>query len=200
MLRRGGNVRIVIVTTNKGKYEEFSNLFSKYGLRFRWEPMATEEIQATDVRKIALHSVIYAYKMLREPVIVEDAGLFIDALKGFPGPYSSYVYRTLGVEGVLKLMEGAGNRRARFLSALAFYSPLTELKIFTGSVEGRIAESPRGESGFGFDPIFIPDEGDGRTFAEMGVEEKNEFSHRARSARKFAEWIKSLPPLSPPYR
>jgi len=192
-------MRFVLVTTNKGKASEFSQIFKEYGFNFRVEPMATPEIQEDDLRKIARYSVLYAYKVLREPVLVEDAGLFIKALNGFPGPYSSYVYKTIGVDGILKLMEGVVRRDARFESALAFYSPLTELKIFTGAVEGRISEEPKGRGGFGFDPIFIPD-GSIKTFAEMSLEEKNRFSHRARAARKFAEWFKTLKTLPPIYQ
>ena len=192
-------MRFVLVTTNRGKAEEFSEIFTEYGFNFRVEPMAAPEIQENDLREIARYSVLYAYKVLREPVLVEDAGLFIKALNGFPGPYSSYVYKTIGVEGILKLMEGVVRRDARFESALAFYSPLTELKIFTGAVEGRISEEPRGREGFGFDPIFIPD-GSVKTFAEMSLEEKNRLSHRARAARKFAEWFKTLKTLPPIYQ
>ncbi|MEM4527201.1 MAG: RdgB/HAM1 family non-canonical purine NTP pyrophosphatase, partial [Nitrososphaerota archaeon] len=165
----------------------------------RVEPLKTREIQSVDLKEVAIESVLYAYNILREPVMVEDAGLFIDALNGFPGPYSSYVYRTIGVKGVLKLLENLQDRKAKFVSIIAFYSPFTNLKTFTGEVEGRISYEARGESGFGFDPIFIPIDGDGRTFAEMNLEEKNKISHRGRSARKFAEWISSLRKLPPPY-
>ena len=201
MSRRGGRgLRFVIVTRNKGKAEEFKKIFSGYGLRFRVEPMETPEIQASDLRSIAKESVLYAYDVLREPVMVEDAGLFIDALNGFPGPFSSYAYKTIGIRGILKLLEGVEDRRARFVSVIAFYSPLTEpVRFFVGEVEGYISDEPRGSKGFGFDPIFIPAEGDGRTFGEMDVEEKNRFSHRARSSKKFAEWISRLEELPPPY-
>jgi len=192
-------MRFVLVTTNRGKVKEFSEIFTEYGFNFRVEPMATPELQENDLRKIARYSVFYAYKVLREPVLVEDAGLFIKALNGFPGPYSSYVYKTIGVDGILKLMEDVNEREARFESALAFYSPLTELKIFTGAVRGRISENPRGSKGFGFDPIFVPD-GSDKTFAEMDLEEKNRFSHRARAAKKFAEWFKTLKTLPPIYQ
>ena len=202
MSRNGeGGLRFVIVTTNKGKAEEFREIFKRYDLKFRIEPLATPEIQSMDLREIAKHSVLYAYDMLQEPVMVEDAGLFIDALGGFPGPFSSYVFKTIGINGILKLMEGIKNRRAQFKSAIAFYSPLTEpVKIFTGEVSGWIAEKPQGTKGFGFDPIFVPAEGDGRTFGEMDVEEKNEFSHRARSAEKFAKWISKFKEVPPPYK
>ena len=193
-------IRFVVVTSNLGKAREFESIFSEYGLSFRIEPIKTPEIQAVDLRIIAEQSAIYAYEILREPVLVEDAGLFIDALNGFPGPFSSYVYKAIGIRGILKLMEDVEDRRARFLSVIAFYTPMIGgVKIFTGEVEGYIAREPRGSSGFGFDPIFIPAEGDGKTFAEQSVEEKNKLSHRARAARKFAEWMLSLEPISPAY-
>jgi XTP/dITP diphosphohydrolase len=201
MLRSGERgIRFVVVTSNPGKAREFENIFSEYKLSFRIEPIKTPEIQAMDLRIIAEESAIYAYDILREPVLVEDAGLFINALNGFPGPFSSYAYKTIGVKGVLKLMENVEDRRARFLSVIAFYTPMIGgVKIFTGEVEGYIAMEPRGSGGFGFDPIFIPAEGDGRTFAEQSIEEKNKLSHRARAAKKFAEWILSLKPISPAY-
>ena len=202
MSRNGDEgLRFVVVTTNKGKAEEFREIFRRYNLKFRIEPLDTPEIQSMDLKEIAKHSALYAYNMLQEPVMVEDAGLFIDALGGFPGPFSSYVFKTIGINGILKLMGGINDRRARFKSAIAFYSPLTEpVRIFTGEVSGWIAKEPRGAKGFGFDPIFVPAEGDGRTFGEMDVEEKNEFSHRARSAEKFAKWISKFKEVPPPYR
>ena len=201
MSRSGGrSLRFVVVTRNPGKAREFEKIFSERGLRFRVEPMETPEIQSEDLREVAERSVLYAYDVLREPVMVEDAGLFIEALNGFPGPFSSYVYKTVGVEGILKLMRGVEDRRARFISVIAFYSPITEpVKFFMGEVEGYISDRVRGSKGFGFDPIFIPTEGDGRTFGEMSVEEKNKLSHRARAARKFAEWISRIREVPPPY-
>lgn len=201
MLKSGEKgIRFVVVTSNPGKAREFEDLFSRYGLSFRVEPIKTPEIQAADLRLIAEESALYAYDVLREPVMVEDAGLFIDFLNGFPGPFSSYAYKTIGIRGILKLMEGVENRSARFMSVIAFYTPMIgSAKIFAGEVEGYISTKPRGSGGFGFDPIFVPVEGDGRTFAELSVEEKNKFSHRARAARKFAEWILSIKAISPAY-
>lgn len=200
MSKSGGGLRFVVVTTNMSKAEEFQRIFERYELKFRIEPFLTMEIQSMDLREIARHRVLHAYEVLREPVMVEDAGLFIEALGGFPGPFSSYVFKTIGIRGILRLMEGVRDRRAQFRSAIAFYSPLTEpVKIFTGEVSGWIAGEPRGTKGFGFDPIFVPAEGDGRTFGEMDVEEKNMFSHRARAAVRFAEWISKIEEVPPPY-
>jgi len=185
-------MRFTLVTTNKSKIEEFIDIFKQYNLKYRIELLKTKEIQSTDLKEIAKESVIYAYNILREPVMVEDAGLFIRSLKGFPGPYSSYVYSTVGVIGILRLMNDVTDRSAAFQSVIAFYSPYTGIKFFSGEVNGIISYEPKGLGGFGFDPIFIPEEGDGRTFAEMEIHEKNKISHRGRAAMKFIEWVTSL--------
>lgn len=185
-------MRFTLVTTNKSKIEEFIDIFKQYNLKYRIELLKTKEIQSTDLKEIAKESVIYAYNILREPVMVEDAGLFIRSLKGFPGPYSSYVYNTVGVIGILRLMSDVTDRAAVFQSVIAFYSPYTGIKFFSGEVNGIISYEPKGLGGFGFDPIFIPEEGDGRTFAEMEIHEKNKISHRGRAAMKFIEWVTSL--------
>ncbi|TDA32431.1 MAG: non-canonical purine NTP pyrophosphatase, partial [Hadesarchaea archaeon] len=97
-------------------------------------------------------------------------------------------FLTIGNRGVLKLLEGVGDRRAVFRSAVGYCGRDGRPLVFEGRVEGRISLEERGTGGFGFDPIFIPDEGDGRTFAEMSVEEKNALSHRGRAIEGFFRW------------
>jgi XTP/dITP diphosphohydrolase len=153
------------------------------------------EIQSDNLEEISKASVVDAFKRCNLPLIVEDAGLFIDALNGFPGPYSAYVYKTVGNKGLLKLMENIENRKARFQSVIAYYS--AELKspmYFKGEVAGEITrEERRGkrDPGFGFDPVFKPASSD-KTFAEMVIMEKNKYSHRAKALRKFAKWYKKI--------
>jgi XTP/dITP diphosphohydrolase len=155
--------------------------------------LETIEIQSDDLETIAKTRVSDAVKKCGLHVIVEDAGLFIKALKGFPGPYASYVYKTIGNEGLLKLMENKIMRNAYFESVVAFYGPKEKEPLcFRGRVDGRISLEVRGDGGFGFDPVFIPNEGDGRTFAEMKITEKNVLSHRARALNNFAQWYKSI--------
>jgi XTP/dITP diphosphohydrolase len=150
-----------------------------------------KEIQSDNINEIAQDSAIDAFNKCHVPLIAEDAGLFIDVLEGFPGPYSAYVYKTIQNRGVLKLMETIQqNRKATFCSALVYYSQETGLKLFEGKVEGQITLTERvgnGNAGFGFDPIFQPLCGE-KTFAEMSIEEKNGVSHRAMAVNKFAEW------------
>lgn len=174
-------------TRNKNKYREARTILSSMGISLKLLDVDRVEIQADDPAEIAIYSLKNIESGSR-PIAVEDAGLFIDGLNGFPGAYSSYILKTIGLEGVLKLMEKMEDRDAKFKSAVA-YKFRDRLECFIGFVEGKIATEIRGSQGFGYDPIFIPREGDGRTFGEMDLEEKNTLSHRARAFRKLGEWL-----------
>lgn len=176
------------VTTNPGKVREAREYLAGLDDIEQFEYDYTE-IQSDDLTEIASHGAREAFEAGGgEPVFVEDSGLFIDALGGFPGPYSSYVYDTLGIERVSHLAREEDDRRARFRSVIA-YCDGDEVEPFEGAVRGRIV-APRGKGGFGYDPIF---EHDGRTMAEMSTEEKNAISHRGRALAKFASWLADEP-------
>jgi len=179
--------RIWMGTSSDHKYEEARAVLTEYGVELERLSIDRVEIQADDPELIAEYSL----KVLDVdmPILIEDAGLYIDKYYGFPGPYSSYALRTIDNEGILKLMEGETERGARYLSAVAFRDGDTSV-TFTGEVVGRIAMEMRGTNGFGYDPIFTPDEGDGRTFGEMSAAEKARISHRARAFRKLGEWLR----------
>ena len=182
-------IRLYFVTNNKHKVAEAQKILSKYSVELEPIDVKKVELQSESLEDIARYAAIEAYKIIAKPVVVEDSGLFIDALNGFPGPYSSYVYKTLGLKRILKLLEGEENRRARFIAVVALALSCEDVYLFKGVVEGAIAHEIRGEKGFGFDPIFIPIEGDGRTFAEMNSEEKNIISHRGRAFEALGRWI-----------
>jgi XTP/dITP diphosphohydrolase len=179
------------VTTNVHKFEEAQNLLANFYISIAKLDVEAVEIQDDHLENIAKYSALDAVKNCGLPVFVEDAGLFIDDLKGFPGPYSKFVFETVGVEGVLQLMRGLKNRNARFESVICYVGPNEEPTCFVGKVEGKISLGLQGDCGFGYDPIFIPLEGDGRTFAEMSLTEKNNYSHRARALKQFAKWYSS---------
>jgi len=183
-------------TNNIHKFEEARRLLAEYDIALGMLRAKAVEIQSESLSDIAEASAVDACKRCHLPLFVEDAGLFIDALKGFPGPYAAYVYKTIGNAGLLKLMENVQNRKAKFHSSIAYCDGDSgEVRCFEGEVAGEIAAKERkksGDSAFGFDPIFQP-EGSRKTFAEMAMEEKNAFSHRAEAARKFAEWYKRQP-------
>lgn len=179
-------IKIWMGTSSDHKYAEAKEVMEEYGIELERLNIERVEIQADDPELIAEYSL----KVLDVdiPILIEDAGLYIDKYFGFPGPYSSYALRTISNEGILKLMEDEKKRSARYLSAVAFRDGDISV-TFRGEVKGEISHEERGSNGFGYDPIFIPEEGDGRTFAEMSAEEKAEISHRARAFRKLAEWL-----------
>lgn len=183
---------VFLVTGNVHKFNEARPVLREFGLSTAMLNVEAIEIQADNIEDVAKTSAVDAAKKCELPIIVEDAGLSINALNGFPGPYSSYIFRTIGTKGILKLMDDLQKRNAKFESVVAFYDIKLELlKCFHGKVEGKITEQPRGLEGFGFDPIFAPLSDAGATFAEMPMAEKNRYSHRAKALRAFAEWYVS---------
>lgn len=180
-------MKVFFVTKNEGKLREAKSILSDYSIEVEMLTVEKEEIQSYDLEKIALYALRHI-DFRDAPFFVEDAGLFVEALNGFPGPYSSYIYKTIGCEGILKLLEGVDNRKAYFLSVVALRAPGLGDVVFKGKVNGIIANEMRGEKGFGFDPIFIPD-GCEKTFAEMNIEEKSRYSHRGKALRKMGKWI-----------
>jgi XTP/dITP diphosphohydrolase len=180
------------VTSNINKFQEARRVLYEYKIATAKLRIEAVEIQDDMLENIAKYSVQDAIKNCGLPIFVEDAGLFVEALDGFPGPYSKYVYNTVGVKGILKLMKDVTDRGAYFMSVIAFGSPDEQPVCFVGKVKGKLSLEMRGAYGFGYDPIFVPLEGDGRTFAEMSMTEKNGFSHRAEALRKFAEWYSGV--------
>lgn len=182
---------IFFATNNFAKYREARKILAPYKIAVGMLRIKTLEIQSENLEEIAKTSVLEAFKNCNLPLIVEDAGLFIEALNGFPGPYSSYVYKTIGNKGLLRVMRGIENRKAVFKAVVAYHYKNCQSPIcFDGQVEGKITNRQRranASAGFGFDPIFEPNNSC-KTFAEMDVEEKNRYSHRAMAFRKFAEW------------
>ncbi|MCW4009826.1 MAG: XTP/dITP diphosphatase [Candidatus Bathyarchaeota archaeon] len=181
---------VIFATGNIHKFNEARVVLAQHGIATGMLRAKAVEIQSDSLTEIASVSAQDAYKRCRLPLIVEDAGLFVDALKGFPGPYAAYVYQTVANKGLLKLMENVKDRKATFRSAIAYCdSENGETVCFTGQATGEITtqEQTQDKSAFGFDPVFQP-EGKAKTFAEMTLEEKNRVSHRAQAIHKFAEW------------
>jgi len=191
---REANRTVYFATSNRGKYAEAAILAANFGVSLKRLNVKKPEIQDDKLENIASFAASHLAETRHCCVVSEDAGFFVHALNGFPGPYSAQAYRQIGVAGVLKLMRGIVKRTAQFKAAVAYATPGKLVKCFTGIVDGTVSVRPRGKHGFGFDPIFIPYAGEGRTFAEMTVEEKNSFSHRAQAFAKFCKWLNSTRP------
>jgi len=182
---------IKFVTSNRHKFEEIRRMFEERGLDVSWVRVKYEEPRGETNRDIALKSaqILVEEGVVDPPFFVEDSGLFIRCLGGFPGPYSSYVFKRIGCRGILRLMDNEIDRSAEFVSSIVF---ITESRTFVieGRVHGKISRSMRG-GGWGFDPIFQPDGAGGLTFGELG-EHKDRFSHRGRAVRKLIAIIENL--------
>ncbi|MDD3934310.1 RdgB/HAM1 family non-canonical purine NTP pyrophosphatase [Methanoculleus sp. UBA303] len=176
-------MRLAVVTSNANKAREVAAYFAGV-LEVEHVPLACPEFRHANVGEIARGKAEFAYQTLSRPLIVDDTAFFIDALRGFPGPYAAYVQDTIGNAGVLKLMEGVENRDAHFETAIAFARE-DGIRIFRGVLPGTIV-APRGTDGFGYDPIFAYE---GRTLAEIPLVEKSRISHRARALEAFRAWI-----------
>jgi XTP/dITP diphosphohydrolase len=185
---------VFFATGNINKFREARSILGSQGIAVGMLKLKGDEVQSESLQEIAEKSVLNAYRRCHLPIFVEDAGLFVDALKGFPGPYAAYVYHTIHNSGILKLMTNTENRSCKFQSVISYCDSTHSChpESFFGEVKGTITTQARieqGKSGFGFDPIFQPD-GSSKTFAEMTINEKNGYSHRAAAIRLFAEWYK----------
>ena len=187
-------MRILLVTGNEGKFREVQAAFGKRGHEVVWKRFPYPEVQTASLDEVVTEGLSWLRTKMGEgdPFMIDDSGLFITALKDFPGVFSAHALKTLGNAGILKLMAGVEDRRARFEARIGIWMAGTGPRTFPGRIDGSIGLEPRGRGGFGFDPIFIP-EGDTRTFAEISTEEKNAFSHRGRAVAAVLEYLDKEP-------
>lgn len=182
---------VTFVTSNMHKFNEIKQLFEELidkNFQLKHLKSTLIEIQSFHLDEIVTYSVKTFSSIARiEPFFAEDSGIFIEELKGFPGPYSAYVYETLGLEGILALMQGIKNRKAYFQSTIALKT-VESVEIFRGRVDGKIS-TKISKSGWGYDPIFLPNNYDGLTYGELG-ERKLFISHRYKATVKLIEFLK----------
>jgi len=173
---------IFFTSSNKNKFEEAKNITSEFGLKIKFLKHSLQEIQANTLEEIATHKAMQAFSIYSRPVIVEDAGLFIKSLGGFPGPYSSFVFDTIGNKGILRLV--SVKRDAIFRSVIAYCEKRNDVHLFSADVNGTISKKEQGKR-WGFDPIFIPS-GNNKTYSQ--ITEKNNISHRYLALKNFSNW------------
>ena len=166
----------IFVTGSANKVIEAERLV---GVRLEHRHLDLPEIQSVDIEEIITKKAMFAYEALDgQPVMVEDTGLFIEAWNGLPGGLVKWFIERVGVSGICKMMHEFPNKKAWARTVVATYDG--EVRLFSGQVDGRIAEVPVGEAGFGWDKIFVPDHAD-KTFAEMSPSEKDEYSMRRKA-------------------
>jgi XTP/dITP diphosphohydrolase len=181
------HVKAIFVTTNEHKRREVQHIL---GVALGGADLDLPEIQALDPAEVAAEKARAAREALGEtdlPILVEDSGLMVDAWGGFPGALTKWVMQGVGNEGLLRMLAPGEDRSARAVCVVALAEADGMVRTFRGEVRGTVAESPRGEGGFGYDPVFVPG-WSSLTYAEMG-EGKNADSHRARAFRAVKEWL-----------
>lgn len=184
----GISMRITFVTSNKGKLHEARTALEPLGHEIVGSDLKPVEIQGESLEEISRAKCEVLAGKLSPPYFVDDGGLFVDALHGFPGVFSAHALKTIGVAGILKLMEGVEDRRAHFACVVSYHDG-SAIRSFAGRCDGRLATAPRSEGhGFGFDPIFVPD-GHAQTFGELSAEVKNRISHRGRALSQLVDHL-----------
>ncbi|MCU0433450.1 MAG: RdgB/HAM1 family non-canonical purine NTP pyrophosphatase [Bacteroidia bacterium] len=186
---------LVFATQNRNKLSEIQSLLGdEFQLITLAEAGITHELEETTdtLEGNALQKARAVYALTRKPCFADDSGLEVEALNGAPGVNSAmYAGNQRSAEDnmakLLHELAGHTNRKACFRTVIAWKNGEEE-KLFEGRVEGEIALQPAGNSGFGYDPVFVP-HGDTRSFAEMSLSEKNAQSHRARAFKAFTGWL-----------
>lgn len=164
-------------------------MLSSVGYKVRWVKGELPEPQADTLEEV-VRSKLVSIPPSDGLAMVEDSGIFIKSLNGFPGVYSAYVLRTIGLDGILRLAEGK-SRDAEFRAVVGL-STGRRMRLFEGRVSGKLAPEPRGRNGFGYDPIFIP-EGLTKTSGELDAEAKNSISHRGAAMRRLVAYLRVGP-------
>lgn len=195
--------KLLVATTNAGKIREFRELLKPLGVEVvspgdypDLSPPVVEESGATFETNASLKAHAFA-EYYQLPALADDSGLAVDALGGAPGVYSARYAGPAATDAgnVAKLLETLKStpgpeRSAAFICVLCLALPgRPEVHQFRGECRGSISTAPRGNGGFGYDPLFIHPAFGGRSFAEITKDEKNRVSHRAEAARKFLAWV-----------
>ncbi|OGJ22202.1 non-canonical purine NTP pyrophosphatase, RdgB/HAM1 family [Candidatus Pacearchaeota archaeon RBG_13_36_9] len=175
---------IYFVTSNENKFNEVKSILK---IDLERKDIDLDEIQDIGQEKIIKHKARQAFLALKKPVLIEDTGLFIEAWNGFPGALIRWMLKTVGNEGICKMMENEKVRNATAKTYFCLYKG-KEYNVFVGEIKGKVPSKPKGKTGFGWDPIFIP-QGYKKSFAEMTKEEKNAISMRAIALKKLMQFL-----------
>lgn len=191
-------MRLVCASANQKKVDEIARLLPSWvTLVPRPEHVGDVEETAPTLEGNAIIKAVEVANAAEEWAISDDTGLEVEALGGEPGVRSARYAGDAATDSenralLLARLSEQTNRNARFRTVVALVNSKGEIHFVTGTCDGRIADSERGDKGFGYDSLFIPDEGDGRTFAEMTAEEKDAISHRGRALRQVPELLNRI--------
>ena len=182
-------MKLKVITSNPGKVAEYQKSLGDLGIEMEHLRLPYDEVQTSDLEEVVSKGMDEIIKQGVRDFIVDDSGLFVDALKGFPGVWSAYAQKTIGNEGILKLMDGVEDRGAEFRCCIGCDIQGHRI-IVTGRCRGTITCSEQGDEGFGFDPVFTMD-GE-NTFAQIPLDKKNRVSHRGNAIELLIAEMKKI--------
>ena len=192
-------MKLIIASNNPGKVREYKEIFEpsgfqvlsqgEAGIRLEVEETGTTFEENSRLKARAVYDLSHCC------VIADDSGLEVEALGGEPGLYSAR-YKGLETEherrlAILDGLKGCDNRKARFVTCICFIDETGTEHLFTGIWNGQIARQEEGTNGFGYDPIFISEDGNGKTTASLPLSFKEEYSHRAKAVRRLIAYLRS---------
>ncbi len=187
--------KIYFATTNKAKIKSLENDLKKLGIKVEPVNMEIPEIRADETRDVAREKVIYAHNKIKKPCVAQDGGFYISSLNGFPKSYAKFAVNTIGIEGILKLIEGK-ERNCEFRDTFAYFEKSLEKPVlFEAITRGTIAKEPGGEikkrHWSELHKIFIPESAQ-KTFSEMTLLEMNKYRNNGNEwcGVKLAKWLK----------
>ena len=188
--------RLVLATANPDKAREIAALLAGFDVVPRPDDVPEVDETGETLEENARLKAVALVEATGCAAVADDTGLEVVALDGAPGVYSArfageHASYADNVGKLLSVMEGVADRRARFRTVALARFPDGREMVAEGVVDGVITPAARGDGGFGYDPVFQPDEGDGRTYAELTLEEKNALSHRGRAFRALASQLRS---------
>ena len=176
-------MKLYFITGNKNKFEEIKSILPEV----EQLDIDLPEIQEIDAKEIIKAKLIEALKHKKGEFIVEDTSLYLDCLNGLPGPLIKWFMKTIGNQGIYNLTKKFGNSNAEAKTFIGYAKSKDEIYYFEGKIKGKIVE-PKGNSNFGWDPIFQPEK-NLKNFAEMDKEEKNKISMRRNAVNKLKEFL-----------
>jgi XTP/dITP diphosphohydrolase len=186
-------MEITFATTNEGKVAEADRALRAMGISVKMLEIEVPEIKSLSLQETIERKAETAFHLNgRRPVVVEDTGIFLAKYPDFPGTYTKFAIKTIGLPGVLKLLEGEENRQADFKTAVAFISEKQgKPVVFTSVCKGRLLENPVGQTHpkLPYDSVFVA-EGFSEPFSLMTPEEKDRLSARGKAFRQLGEWLK----------
>lgn len=196
---KGERVQWVLASNNAHKVEEIGRILAPQGVSLRplreFPDLQDPPETGSTFEANALQKARFVFQATGLPCIADDSGLEVDALDGAPGVHSKRYTPQATAEAnnakLLGAMDGVSARGARFVCALAVVTSVGE-EVWRGTCEGSIAKAPEGMGGFGYDPLFLPDEVPGKTMAQLAPEDKDRIGHRGHALQRLPAVLNRL--------